>query len=121
MVDPFDPDRLRIRARPSGPLAAAPPPRPQPGGKFLKGPIPMDWLARAAALPGKALAVGLAVWFEAGCVGRAEVTLSLSRIGRLGLTKNTARRGLVALERAELVGVDRRPGRAPRVTLVNPG
>jgi hypothetical protein len=30
--------------------------------RFLKGPVPMPWLATAARLPGKALAVGIALW-----------------------------------------------------------
>ena len=33
---------------------------------FLKGPIPLPWLAVAATLPGKALAVGIIIWFLQG-------------------------------------------------------
>ena len=35
-------------------------PRHKPGEKFLKGPIPWPWIESAGALPGKALAIGLA-------------------------------------------------------------
>ena len=31
------------------------PPRHKQGEKFLKGPVPLKWLERAACLPGKAL------------------------------------------------------------------
>ena len=34
--------------------------------KFLKGPIPLYWLIAASKLPGKALAVGVVIWFRAG-------------------------------------------------------
>jgi hypothetical protein len=70
-------------------------------------------------LSGKALAVGLAVWQQAGFEKRRTVALTLRRIGRLGLAENTARRGLRALEGAGLVHVERRPGRAHRITLLD--
>ena len=37
-----------------------------PTAKFIKGPIPLEWISRANALPGKAGAVGMALWFLAG-------------------------------------------------------
>ena len=37
-------------------------PRPKAGERFLKGPIPMDWLSAAARLPGKSLHVAIAIW-----------------------------------------------------------
>jgi len=39
-------------------------------GEFLLGPLPMDWLSRASALPGKAIETGLAIWFLCGLRGR---------------------------------------------------
>jgi hypothetical protein len=118
--DPFDPDRLRLPPaapadRPAGP--AAKPPRHRAGEPFLKGPIPWTWLAAAAGLPGKALAVGLVVWREAGCRGVRTVPLRLGAVARLGMHPDTAKRGLRALERAGLVAVRRRPGRCPDVTI----
>lgn len=45
-------------------------PRPRgesaPGKTFLKGPIPLPWLQGAARLPGKALHVGVVLWFLSG-------------------------------------------------------
>ncbi len=44
--------------------------------KFIKGPIPLDWISRANALPGKAGAVGMALWFLAGVQKRSTVKLT---------------------------------------------
>ncbi len=96
------------------------PPRHRRGERFLKGPIPWDWLARAAALPGKALHVGLAVWQRAGIERTGTVRISMTRLRPMGLSRSSACRGLTALERAELVTVERHKGRAPIVTLAAP-
>ncbi len=116
MSDPFDPSRLA-----APPVALPPPARPPrhaPGEPFLKGPVPWGWLTSAADLPGKALAVSLVVWFRAGCENRRTVAVTLARLTRMGMSESTARRGLRTLERAGLVSVERRPGRAARVTLL---
>ncbi len=116
MADPFDPARLTPAP------AAVPtgwekrPPRHKPGEKFLKGPIPWRWVEAASRLPGKALAVGLVVWREAGCRGERTVPLNVSA---LAVPRRTAQRGLTELERAGLVSVDRRRGRPPLVTLLD--
>jgi hypothetical protein len=49
------------------------PPRHKRGQKFLCGPVPLPWLRWAATLRGKAVAVGIALWFKAGVTKRAEV------------------------------------------------
>ena len=116
MADPFDPARLPAASLP----APRTPPRPRPGEKFLKGPVPWGWVEAAVGLPGRALAVGLAVWMEAGCRNRRAVAVSLSRLARLGMTEKAARRAVQALERAGLVTVDRAPGRGLVVTLAHP-
>jgi DNA-binding transcriptional ArsR family regulator len=121
MADPFDPDNLKlpgvIRATPPTPQG---PPRHRSGQKFLKGPIPLAWLEIAGRLPGKALLVGLHVWFQAGLRNSRSVPLNQSRLARPGMSDKTVRRGLRALERAGLVTVDRKPGRKPIVTLLDP-
>jgi hypothetical protein len=95
------------------------PPRHVPGEKFLKGPIPWRWLVAAMALPGRALAAGLVLWFEAGCKNSRRVSITLPRFGRDGLSEGVARRGLNALEGAGLVAIDRPRGRGLRVTLLD--
>jgi hypothetical protein len=93
------------------------PPRHRPGGQFLKGPIPLAWLAAAGRLPHRALHVGILLWFEAGCRKARTVTFCLARGETMGLGMDTARRALRELERAGLVTIQRRPGRGLGVTL----
>ena len=116
-------ERLRFSTRPLDALAARPskPPRHRQGEAFLKGPIPMAWLALAARLPGRALHMGLILWYWAGITKRRVVAPSLSRAEReFGVSRTALARGLAALEHADLVSVDRRAGRKPVVTLLDP-
>jgi hypothetical protein len=119
-VDPFDPDRLRLAGDCGGPKPRPTrPPRHRPGEKFLRGPVPWGWLDRAGRQPGKALAVALVLWKEAGCLNRRVVRLCLNGLLPMGLNKQSARRGLRNLEAAGLVEVRRRPGRGLEVTLLD--
>ena len=92
------------------------PPRHKPGEKFLKGPIPWPWIELAGLLPGKALAIGLAVWREAGCRNEGTVPLNLSN---QRIPRRTAQRALQALASAGLVSIQHRDGRPPLVTLLS--
>lgn len=121
--DPPDPERFRLPEgqRWSGePSLSTTPPRHKRGEPFLKGPIPLDWLGRAAGLRGKSpVVVALALWFQAGVDKRRTVSLTGSLLGRFGSKRHSGYRGLVKLEQAGLVSVDRRPGRSPVVTLLD--
>jgi hypothetical protein len=118
----FDADKLRI---PREQIAewqekAASRRRPRrPTGGFLKGPIPLPWLSSAARLPGKALAVGLALWFESGRKRRRQVTLTGPILERFRVSRFATYRALHFLEQAALVTVDRRVGKNPIVTLLD--
>src|SRR5262249_6109732 len=124
MSDPdFDPDKLRIdpttvdgwlkHARDDKP-APIPPPR---RGKFLRGPVPLPWLRRAAEHSGQALAVGLALWSLRGVLNRRTVRLTRRTLGRLGIGRKPGYLGLKNLEAAGLVRVRRQAGRSPVVTI----
>ncbi len=93
-------------------------PRHKPGEKFLKGPIPWQWLTKAAQQPGRALHVGVALWFWSGIKKSGQVALSISRLSTLGVNRFAAYRGLAALERVGLVAVQRQKGRKPVVTIL---
>ena len=81
--------------------------------RFLKGPITLDLLHRAAQLPGKALAVFLAVRHRADLRSAANVTLPTNYMALWGVGRDAKRRALDALEEAGLIRiVDRRPGRS---------
>jgi hypothetical protein len=96
-------------------------PRHKPGEWFLKGPIPGAWLARVFELPartlGRALRVGLALWYLAGVKKSRDVKPTWDTWKRFGLSPDAGRRGLVVLERVGLVTVDRHLGRCPIVTI----
>jgi hypothetical protein len=78
----------------------------------------MDWLAAAANLPGRALHVGISVWFLAGMRKSNTVTLTRSLLKALGVSRHAAYRALGNLERARLIHLKRHRGRNPTVTLL---
>jgi hypothetical protein len=115
-------DRLRL----AGSTIEAPAPTPdnparrRVRGEFLKGPVPLAWLSAASKLPGKAvLAVGLALWFEAGRRRSNTVTLTSAILARFGVNRKGKYRGLASLEQAGLIEVVRVPRRNPVVTILD--
>ncbi|HKP05448.1 MAG TPA: hypothetical protein VJU77_19015 [Chthoniobacterales bacterium] len=86
-------------------------------GEFLKGPIPLSWLSVAACLPGKALHVGVAIWFEHGRRKHAQFKLTAAIVKRFGVARKAGYRALGTLERAGLIKTDRRHGKNPIITL----
>jgi hypothetical protein len=94
-------------------------PRHRPGEKFLKGPIPLSWLTRAANLRGKAVHVALALWFQAGVERSATIKLNLSRLQAFGVERSAGSRALTMLAACRLVVVRQRPGCAPIVTILD--
>ncbi len=89
--------------------------------RYLKGPIPLALLQKAAPLPGKALALYLAIRhrFDLRCT--PEVTLPADYLAAWGIDKDAKRRSLATLEAAGLIRVvGRGPGRSIRVALVEP-
>ena len=117
MTDPIDPKRFTLTG--SRPSISTPqgPPRHERGEKFLKGPIPLNWLAKAARQPGKALHVAIAIWFFAGVTRSRSVALSSRLMFSLGSSRFSTYRGLKALEEVGLVTVIRQRGRSPRITI----
>jgi hypothetical protein len=88
---------------------------------FLKGPVPMLWLAAASGVPRKnALAAGIVVFHVAG-IKRADqgLTVTATRAKEvLGLGKKAFQRGLRDLEERGLIRVERVNGRAAVVDIV---
>jgi hypothetical protein len=87
-------------------------------GRFLKGPIPLQPIARAARLPGQALAVYLAVHHRAALTRSDTVTLPKGLLEQFGVTRDAKARALHALETASLVAVERNSGKTARVRLL---
>ena len=86
-------------------------------GKFLKGPIPLDWLQCAGQLSGKALHVGIVLWFLSGVQKSLEVKFSYSLATEFGLKRHSAYRALKALEQRGLIKIWRGIGKSPIVRL----
>ena len=122
----FDPAKLRIPPdtvddwRKNAKNGKAPPTHPPRKGKFLRGPVPVAWLRRAAELPGKALAVGLALWFLRGCRKRWTVQLTRRTLQHFAVNRKPGYLGLDNLEAAGLVRVQRQVGKCPVVTICLP-
>jgi hypothetical protein len=93
-------------------------PRHKHGEKFLKGPIPENWLAQAAQQPGKAFHVAIAIWFRAGIARKRKTELSQKTLRGWGIKRNSAYRALAALEKVNLISVERHRGRNPVVTIL---
>jgi hypothetical protein len=79
----------------------------------------LAWLAAAGVLPGKALVIGLAVWFLCGVKRRPAVRLTrkVTRLFRVG--RKAAYRAVKRLETAGLVRVTRKRGRGPDITVLD--
>ena len=80
------------------------PPRKRQVRPFVRGPIPLWWLARAADGCSAGLSVGLCLWFMRG-VTRSGAPIKVTRgvLRKLNLSRDQSRRGLQALEKAGLV------------------
>lgn len=86
--------------------------------KFLKGPIPLDWLTAAAQLPGKAINVGIALWWLAGMSKTGILKLTRQSQLALNISKDAERDGLRRLQRAGLIELTTRPGQRHSVRIV---
>lgn len=88
---------------------------------FLRGPVPLAWLTRAANIPRRnSIVVGLVLWHLAGLNSRRTgLVLCSKRCEPFGLGYAAVSRGLRDLEARELIRVDRGPGRCPKVDLVS--
>ena len=85
---------------------------------FLKGPIPLEWLGRAATLPGKTLNVAIALWWRHGMANGKPFKLTQMSLKYLHVERDAASDGLVRLEQAGLICVESRPGQRPTISIV---
>ncbi|MDP4836405.1 MAG: hypothetical protein NWS01_04560 [Burkholderiales bacterium] len=86
--------------------------------KFLKGPIPLDWLTAAARLPGKAINVGIALWWLAGMSKTGALKLTRQSQLALNISKDAERDGLRRLRQAGLIELTARPGQRHSVRII---
>lgn len=88
-------------------------------GKFLRGPIPLEWL-RVAGKSRASLAVGVGLWYIAGLVKSETFKVSPARMRELGVERKLLYTGLRQLEAVGLVEADRQPGSSAVVTILEP-
>ncbi len=93
-------------------------PKPQEGERFIKGPLPLDWMRKAAECGGRGTEVGLLLWYAAGWQKRNPIKLSQSVVRQLPVHQKTCRRVISNMEQLGLIAVDRHKGRSPLVTLL---
>ena len=97
------------------------PPRPGAASAaphFIKGPVPLRWLLRAAALPGKALHIATGLWYMKGLCRSATFPFKRKTAAEFGVSPDATYDALTNLEAAGLVRVDRHRGRSPVVTIL---
>lgn len=84
---------------------------------FIRGPIPIDWIAAASGLPGKTLNTALALWWLSGMKNHNEVKMSKQALAYFGVSEDAYRDALCRLEQARLIDVRRRPGQRALVKI----
>jgi len=85
---------------------------------FLKGPIPIWWIEKAAHLPGKTLAVGMAIWWLRGMAQDKPFKLTQKALDTLAVSPDAAYDGLRRLETAGLIKVTRAPGQRATIDVL---
>lgn len=85
---------------------------------FLRGPIPLEWLSKAAAFPGKTLHIAIALWWRQGMAKGTSFKLTQAALKYLYVERDAASAGLLRLEQAGLIQVERNPGRRPTISIL---
>lgn len=88
--------------------------------RFIKGPIPLNWLRQAATLGrGKSsLSVGLALWFQSGLERNRTIKLTSNLTKLFSLSRDGCYSGLELLQKAGLISIERRKGKSSIVTII---
>ena len=85
---------------------------------FLRGPVPIDWLKTASALPGKALHVAIALWWLQGMAKGKPFPLTRMAQKCLNVGRDATGAALTRLEKSALIRVERKPGRRPVISIL---
>lgn len=85
---------------------------------FLRGPIPLSWLNRAAKLPGKTLNVALAIWWLYGMIGRKPLKLSKKALGIFQVSADAATDALNRMDQHGLIKLQKKSGQRPLIEVI---
>lgn len=91
-------------------------PEPQ-GGRFVKGPIPLNWLQVASRCGRRGVELGLLLWYAAGWQRTNPVKLTKVIRMEFNIGDKTTKRILVQMQDEGIVDVEFHRGRSPLVTL----
>ncbi len=86
---------------------------------FLRGPVPMDWLSKAAELPGKTLNVALAIWWLQGMTQSESFKLTRKSLILINIKRNAASISLKHLEGAGLIKIQKKIGQRPVISIID--
>lgn len=100
--------------------SVSPIPRHKSGERFVRGPIPWQWLRLALSIEGKSGNLAFALWYLAGLTKANPIRLTSKILTEFGVSSKTATRLLLAFKAKGLVDVDRQRGRGPDVTILDP-
>jgi hypothetical protein len=90
-----------------------------PVSRFIAGPIPFEWLRKAAGLPGKSVQVALAFCFLRGVKKSLSFKVTAEALTLAGCSRQAYYHALDNLEDAGLIAVARGSGRRAEVSLTN--
>ena len=123
MISTFDIEKFRLpnNYMESCPKSPRKPKKPRLSGNFLKGPIPIAWLMKASALPGKAFQTGIVLWYLCGLRKKETIVLANGLLEQFHISRQAKYRCLKALEGAGLITFEGRKDRNPRVTILTAG
>lgn len=110
---------MALRSRRSNRLFEAPT-QPRQGQVIRKRHVPLIWLEQSAQLPGESSHAGVALWLAGGLTRSSTTPPSNVASYRFGFDRNAMHLALASLEVAGHLAVERKPGRAPRVTILAP-
>jgi hypothetical protein len=86
---------------------------------FLKGPIPIHWLASAKKASPTALSVSLYLWHLSGLTKKKTFKATNRTLPMWRLDRYAKYRGLKELEKSGLIKVKRQNKNSPEVTILN--
>jgi hypothetical protein len=86
-------------------------------GYFLRGPIPLVWLQRAAGLPGKAYVLCTILWWFYGMNPTKPIKVTTKSLKDFSISEDAYRDGLRRLEQAGLITVTRPKGQRALVII----
>jgi hypothetical protein len=86
---------------------------------FIKGPIPISWIAKANRLGGTVGIVGLALWFYQGIHKGRPFSISKRFDEITGVTRQTRQSSLKKLHLAGLIDLDLKRGAYPVIRIIH--